>query len=333
MPGQTLAVSAEAEWLVCERECIPEKGSFRLDIPIGAAAEPASDDVKAAFAIADARKPMPSPWTARLAPEGEALTLTVAGAGLTATAVKSAYFYPASWGVIDHAAPQQLTLSDGTLTLALAKGQTFNPEAKAGGLLAVTDGGGVTRWFEIKPSISPAPGSASPTASVIESLPLWQTALFAFLGGLILNLMPCVFPVLAIKAKAIAKLSGGALREVRLAGATYTLGVLVAFAALAGTLLAVRAGGTTVGWGFQFQSPLFVAGMSWLLLAIGLTLGVTGALATSRLLRGLLFGVAPHDPVTLVAVTLILAVVGLAACWLPAVRAARVDPAVALRAD
>lgn len=272
VPGQTLSVSAEAEWLVCERECIPEKGSFKLDIPIGAATEPASDDIKAAFATADARKPMRSPWTARLAPEGEALALTVAGADLTTTAVKSAYFYPASWGVVDHAAPQQLSLSDGTLTLALAKGQTFNPEAKADGLLAVTDGGGVTRWFEISPRVGAALGARAPGASVIENLPLWQTALFAFLGGLILNLMPCVFPVLAIKATAIAKLSGGALREVRLASACYTLGVLVAFAALAGTLLAVRAGGTAVGWGFQFQSPLFVAGMSWLLLAIGLNL-------------------------------------------------------------
>ncbi len=271
-PGQSFAVRAEAEWLVCERECIPEKGSFTLDIPIGDAAVAAASDIQAAFATADTRKPLSSPWTTRLAPEGDALALTVEGADLTRTAVKGAYFYPATWGVVDHAAPQQLSLSDGVLTLALAKGQTFNPEAKADGLLAVTDGGGVTRWFEINPSISTAPGSANPAPSVIETLPLWQTALFAFLGGLILNLMPCVFPVLAIKATAIAKLSGGALREVRLAGAYYTLGVLVAFAALAGTLLAVRAGGTAVGWGFQFQSPLFVAGMSWLLLAIGLNL-------------------------------------------------------------
>jgi thiol:disulfide interchange protein DsbD len=87
-----------------------------------------------------------------------------------------------------------------------------------------------------------------------------------------------------MKATAIAKLSGGALREVRLASAFYTLGVLVAFMVLAGGLLGVRAGGAAAGWGFQFQSPLFVAGMSWLLLAIGLNLsgvfeiglGVTG---------------------------------------------------------
>jgi thiol:disulfide interchange protein/DsbC/DsbD-like thiol-disulfide interchange protein len=269
VPGQSFVVNADAEWLVCERECIPESGSFRLDIPISAAPTPAGDVVSAAFAIADARRPIASPWSARLVTDGDALALTVNGADLTPTTVKSAYFYPASWGVTDHAAPQPLSIVDGTLTLALTKGQTFNPEAKADGLLTVTDGGGATRWFEINPS---AAGGAAPTASLIESLPLWQTALFAFLGGLILNLMPCVFPVLAIKATAIAKLSGGALRDVRLAGAFYTLGVLVAFTALAAALLAMRAGGTAVGWGFQFQSPLFVAGMSWLLLAIGLNL-------------------------------------------------------------
>ncbi len=282
-PGDTLSLGADAEWLVCEKECIPEAGKFSLDIPITGATTPANDDVRAAFAISDARQPVRSPWSARMVSEGDALALTVQGADLTQAAVKSAYFYPASWGVTDHAAPQQLSLTDGALTLALTKGQTFNPEAKADGLLAVTDGGGVTRWFEISPSVG-AGLSGAPAASLIETLPLWQTALFAFIGGLILNLMPCVFPVLAIKATAIAQLSGGALREVRLAGAYYTLGVLVAFTALAATLLGVRAGGTAVGWGFQFQSPLFVAGMSWLLLAIGLNLsgvyeiglGITG---------------------------------------------------------
>ena len=271
-PGSTLAVSADAEWLVCEKECIPESGSFRLDIPISAAPTPAGADVRAAFAIADARRTVASPWSARLAVEGDALALTVEGADLTQAAVKDAYFFPATWGVADHAAPQQLSLTEGTLNLALTKGQTFNPEAKTDGLLAVTDGGGATRWFEITPRINAAAAGAVPTTSLIENLPLWQTALFAFLGGLILNLMPCVFPVLAIKATAIAKLSGGALHEVRVASAFYTLGVLVAFSVLAAALLAVRAGGTAVGWGFQFQSPLFVAGMSWLLLAIGLNL-------------------------------------------------------------
>jgi ABC-type antimicrobial peptide transport system permease subunit len=76
-----------------------------------------------------------------------------------------------------------------------------------------------------------------------------------------------------------------------------------------------------------------VLGEGGVLLASGLALGAIGALLTSRLLQGLLFGVAPHDPVTLFGVIFILAAVGIGACWLPAMRAARVDPAVALRAE
>jgi thiol:disulfide interchange protein/DsbC/DsbD-like thiol-disulfide interchange protein len=273
-PGQTFSVEADANWLVCEKQCIPESGRFTLDLPVAATPVPASGDVAAAFAATDARLPMASPWAARLTQEGSALALTVEGSDLSADAVKAAFFYPADWGVITHAAAQQLTVEAGRLHLALEKGLAFNPEAGVTGLLAITDGGGQTRWFDIAPRVTAAgAGAATPAMSgAMEDLPVWQAALFAFVGGLILNLMPCVFPVLAIKATSVAQLSGGALREVRLSGLLYTLGVLATFVVLAGALLAIRAGGGAVGWGFQFQSPLFVAAMSWLMLAIGLNL-------------------------------------------------------------
>ncbi len=284
-PGQLLTVEAKADWLVCERECIPESGSFRLNLPVSATPVAANSDIASAFAASDQRMPVASPWTAAIAVEGEALALTVEGAGLTPESVKEAFYYPSEWGVTVHAAPQKLSVEHGKLTLAVAKGQAFNAEGQLGGLLAVTDGGGQKRWFEITPSVSAAPIGLRPSGSFIDNLPLWQTALFAFIGGLILNLMPCVFPVLAMKAASIAKLSGGELREVRLASAFYTAGGVVAFLVLAGVLLAIRASGTAVGWGFQFQSPIFVAGMAWLLLAIGLNLsgvyeiglGITGS--------------------------------------------------------
>ena len=91
----------------------------------------------------------------------------------------------------------------------------------------------------------------------------------AFLGGLILNLMPCVFPVLAMK---VVGLAGAARGRARLHAAAYTVGVLVAFAVVGAALLAARAAGAAAGWGFQFQSPVFVAGMAWLLFAVGLNL-------------------------------------------------------------
>ena len=95
---------------------------------------------------------------------------------------------------------------------------------------------------------------------------------FAFLGGLILNLMPCVFPILAIKAMSVAELAGRDRGVVRSHAAYYVLGVLVAFGALAAILIVLRSAGAAAGWGFQFQSPAFVAAVAWLLFAIGLNL-------------------------------------------------------------
>lgn len=279
-PGSELVLEANADWVVCEKECIPEEGKFRLALPVEAGARAASADIQAAFRIADARQPQAADWRATVSAGETTLQLAVEGEGISPATVQSALYFPDSWGIVDHVADQALTVEEGRLTLATAKGQGYTPGPSAG-LLAITDGGGQKRWFALEPA--PAAAAAAAAAEAPATLPLWQMALFAFLGGLILNLMPCVFPVLAIKATAVAGMSGGDRREVRLSGLFYTLGVLAAFMTLALALLAVRAGGSAVGWGFQFQSPLFVAAMCWLMLAIGLNLSgvyeIGGALA------------------------------------------------------
>ncbi|WP_229491841.1 protein-disulfide reductase DsbD [Massilia sp. HP4] len=278
-PGSRLVLEANADWVVCEKECIPEEGKFRLVLPVEASARPASAEVLAAFRIADARQPQPADWRATVSAGESTLQLAVEGEGIAPASVQSALYFPDSWGVVDHVADQALEVEEGRLTLATTRGQGYTPGPSAG-LLAITDGGGQKRWFAL--ALTPA-AAAPATTDAPATLPLWQMALFGFLGGLILNLMPCVFPVLAIKATAVAGMSGGDRREVRLSGLFYTLGVLAAFMALALALLAVRAGGSAVGWGFQFQSPLFVAAMCWLMLAIGLNLSgvyeIGGALA------------------------------------------------------
>ncbi len=269
--GQTFPIEAQANWLVCERECIPEEGTFRLDIPIAAGSKPASGDIVAAFARTDTRQVIRAPWDASISAEGQALRLNLNGDGLSSAVVRDAFFFPAEWGAVEHAAPQKVSVSDGRLSLTMARGQALKTDAPVSGLLAVTDPAGQTRWLAIAPRIGGTAGSTGASASAF-ALPFWQAALFAFLGGLLLNLMPCVFPVLAIKATSVASLSGGALREVRLSSLFYTLGVLAAFIALAALLIGLRASGAAVGWGFQFQSPIFVTAMAWLLFAIGLNL-------------------------------------------------------------
>ena len=252
-PGSALLIEANADWVVCEKECIPEEGKFRLSLPVEASARPAGAAIQAAFAIADARKPQAAPWKASVSADGAALQLRVTGEGISAQSVQSALYFPERWGIVDHPAAQALKVEQGALQLTLPKAQGYTLGASSG-LLAVTDGGGQKRWF----ALALTPAAAAPIEKP-SGLPLWQMALFAFLGGMILNLMPCVFPVLAIKATALAGMSGTDRRTVQLSGVFYTLGVLAAFMTLALALLVVRAGGTAVGWGFQFQSPLFVA--------------------------------------------------------------------------
>ena len=118
--------------------------------------------------------------------------------------------------------------------------------------------------------VARAPPAGTACRQQPPTMGLRRLLVLAFLGGLILNLMPCVFPVLAMKVVAPAPAAGRG--KGALAGVAYTAGVLVAFVALGVALLAARAAGTAAGWGFQFQSPVFVAAMAWLLFAVGLNL-------------------------------------------------------------
>ncbi len=257
-----LQIEAAASWLVCERICVPEEGRFTLDLPPGSPAPSAEAPL---FAAAASQTPRPSPFEARVAPEG---TLSLSGSGLSPTTVRDAWFFPATAGAIEPAAPQTLTVAEGTVALSLKPGPAFNEQPNLGGVVVLQDSGGQESALQVTATPGPA---ASPAT------PLWQTLLLAALGGLILNLMPCVFPVLAMKAMAIARMSGAQRGEVRAHALTYTLGVLVAFGALGGLLAGVRAAGGAVGWGFQFQSPVFVAALAWVLFAVGLNLsGVFG---------------------------------------------------------
>jgi thiol:disulfide interchange protein DsbD len=125
--------------------------------------------------------------------------------------------------------------------------------------------GGVERGFEI--SANPAAGLPA-----TNSLAGWQALLLAFLGGIVLNAMPCVFPILSLKLLSLTRQAHGHRSEQLGHGLAYTAGVLLSFAALGGALLTLRAGGRAIGWGFQLQTPVFVAGIAYLLFAMGLSL-------------------------------------------------------------
>ena len=257
-----LRIEAVANWLVCERICVPEEGRFTLDLPPGAPAPSAEAPL---FAAAAASVPRPSPFEARIAPDG---TLSLAGAGLSPATVRDAWFFPAAADAIEPAAPQTLAVQEGRVALALKTAPGFNKTASLAGVVVLQDSGGQESALQV----DAAPGPAAAPAA-----PLLQTLLLAALGGLILNLMPCVFPVLAMKAMGIARMSGAERGAVRAHALFYTAGVLLAFGALGALLAGARAAGGAAGWGFQFQSPVFVAALAWVLFGVGLNLsGVFG---------------------------------------------------------
>jgi len=254
----TLSIDASASWLVCATICVPEDAKFHLDIPAGSGA-PGKD--AALFAATDARVPRPSPFPAHIAPDG---TLWLAAPNLS---LRSADFFPADPGVVDESAPKTLSVTKDHVALSLKAVKP--PFAALSGLLSLTDTGGQTEFLAVNATPMALPELALPAAA---GPGLLRALLLAFAGGLILNLMPCVLPVLAIKALALARLSGTARAHVRKEAAVYTLGVVVAFCAIGGITLVARAAGDAAGWGIQFQSAAFTTAMAWLLFAIGLNL-------------------------------------------------------------
>jgi thiol:disulfide interchange protein len=265
--ASTGTIKAHAQWLVCKDICVPEEGDFSLNLPIGAPAPSAQAPL---FAAHDRTVPRPSPWTARISPDG---SLFVQGPELSTATVTDAWFIPDEPGHIHDDAAQPLSVRAGGFTLALKPTKEFDPAKNLSGVLSVRDRAGMQTDVVVNALPGPAPAPAIP--------PLSQILVFAFLGGLILNLMPCVFPILAMKAVALARHAGRGHAH----ALSYTAGVLVTFVALAGALLAAREAGTAAGWGFQFSSPVFVAAMAWLLFGVGLNLsgvfqvggGLTGA--------------------------------------------------------
>ena len=260
-------IQAAASWLVCQQVCIPEDATLTLPLGVSASPSPPYPTVAAQFADARARLPVAAPWSARFA-HRDGLELYVPAAS-AAAAVQTAQFFPFDEDVIKGIAPQELAHAQGGFVLRLAAGKNAGSTRVLSGVLKLTSADGSLRAYTID-----APRGIVPPVESTQApdLTLPFALLFAFLGGLILNLMPCVLPILAMKALAVASHAGKTGKEAAREGLAYGAGAILSFAALGALVIALRAGGAAVGWGFQLQEPIVVALFALLIFAVALNL-------------------------------------------------------------
>ena len=291
--GQLALFQAEASWLTCSDICIPGGQKLSLSLPVAASSAPDPATAQL-FAAARRHVPAPAPFETRFASTGSYFRLVVPASAVAEMRNPTGMFFPVKESLIDAAAKVRTERNSDGLAILLSKASdALSAQTTLDGVLSLRGEDGTERAYEI--SANPAPA-----APVGGGIVWWQALLLAFVGGVVLNAMPCVFPIFSLKLLSVAQQAHGHKSERVSHGLAYTAGILVSFAALGIALLALRAGGNAIGWGFQLQSPVFVAVLAYLLFAMGLSLsgvagfdgalaGVGGRLATRSGLAGTFF--------------------------------------------
>ena len=279
-PGRTVRLGGMANWLICADICLPAEGQIERSVSV--ADEPTTGPDAEAIAAARSKQPETvDEWTVQAARSSGSYTLALTPPDGRRPDLEGAYFFPAEKEVLDHAAPQPVSRAGDATLLALQQSSyAQDPADSLRGVIVAPEG---THWdadgdvralrvdVAVDSTLSDVVAmAATPPSGGGLSLP-WAL-LFAFAGGLLLNLMPCVFPVISVKILGFAEQAGEDDGSIRRHGTLFGAGVLVSMWVLAGVLLVVRAAGSQVGWGFQLQSPTFVALMALLFFGIGLNL-------------------------------------------------------------
>jgi len=293
-PGQTVTLSADATWLICADICIPESATLTLSLPV--VAEPAGPDPVGAplFAEGDSHMPEEGGLDAAWYDLDGKPVLELSG---DIDPQAEIFFFPAAISVVEPSAEQKVAAADEGVRLFLQPSFDYDPASLETLEGVVTIG---ERGIEIAAAQTEVPAGVTPpgaepateeigtssTTDATAPAPPASRNLFtilglAFLGGIILNVMPCVFPVIFIKAASLAHSAQEDRATIVRHGFIYTAGILVAFLAIAGLLLALRAGGEQIGWGFHLQSPITVAVFAIVIFLVGLNLAGLFEIGTS----------------------------------------------------
>ncbi|GAA0568911.1 protein-disulfide reductase DsbD family protein [Rhizomicrobium electricum] len=266
-PAGTVTLPALVQYLVCKNVCIPEEAKVQTQVVIDPAAGGPSSTSAADFAATRAKIPAASPWPMRYA-LGQDLRLFVEAPVLAGVArPTTVQFFPAETGSVVDAAPQSFGFAKNGLVVDLKPGDKLAARKALSGVLVLTSSDGSVQALQVHA----APG-AVPAANTGGEFSLWLALAFAALGGLILNIMPCVLPVLAMKALALAGHAGADRAHARAESFSYALGAILSFVAFGLVVMALRAGGAAIGWGFQLQEPIVVTALALLMVAVGLNM-------------------------------------------------------------
>lgn len=286
--GDTAILTAFADWLMCEDVCIPGSAELTLSLPVSDQASTPDPQWAGLFAKNAFKMPLAkTPYTANAWTEGETVYLAISGDD----AVPDDLYFFDDQAFLKPAINQATkTLSDGTVVIELEIDPDGSGEADR--LTGVLSTGGSWKaggqypgwaldlaWGE--PIITS--GANADSDSAPEEKGLITIIFLAFVGGLILNLMPCVFPVIGIKIMGFVNQAGEDKKKIVLHGLTFTAGVLVSFWILASVLLILRSGGSQLGWGFQLQDPAFVFLLTAFLFAFGLNMSGLFEIGTSAI--------------------------------------------------
>lgn len=266
--GAPVKLDAHALFLVCDDVCIPEDGKLSLVMEVGGAELDPEDSELIQSALAAIPKKIDARGAANK--NGEALTFDILDLPATSDPIE---IYPNVTPILAHSQP--ITRSEGASGLRFTGTPGYGWDDATPGNFDATlvdaSGEAFVVSFATDESLDIGAIKSTPISGGAK-IGLWGAIFGAFIGGLILNLMPCVFPIISLKALSLTKTAHGERHTVRRAAWAYTVGVLFSFAAFAFLLIGLKAAGTSVGWGFQLQSPWLVALLSLLLFAIGLNL-------------------------------------------------------------
>lgn len=276
IPTGPFAVSGTVNLLVCYDICIPESHDVSLIFNDGGDAQ--TDLIEKA----EQTLPVSKNWETTYTEEKGDFVLSITTDSTAIINAKKVIFAPEDWGTIDNTKDARIEKTNDGFRLLQKRGERNLNEIASLPLVIGYDGKGVRLKATSAPITSSAIGAlgATPesTASISTSASPFQSGLFikalffAFLGGLILNLMPCVFPVLSIKALSLINLNEKEENKTRQYGLSYTAGILISFGLIAATLLILKASGEQIGWGFQLQNPIVITILIYLVFIVGLNL-------------------------------------------------------------